>query len=208
MYMEKIREKQNPEEKEREEKKMFSILDLEELTKKHKEEKDKIWDADYHGRELFEKLIEEEKKFLEELMESKERFKKIFKTEKESIYFILETGESLRFKRSSGEFGEKLKSQPVLERVFFISEEEAERIKKEHLLEWPGGTINIINYRVGAVPFELNVYKYPSKIVFKEEENSLKIIGSEFVNEDGKISQDENLSGGYHIGHPITEIIR
>ena len=77
MYMEKIREKQNPEEKEREEKKMFSILDLEELTKKHKEEKDKIWDADYHGRELFEKLIEEEKKFLEELMESKERFKRI-----------------------------------------------------------------------------------------------------------------------------------
>jgi len=187
---------------------MLNLPELSRLINEHKKNEDKILDS-YEKFKLvdrIQKLKEVNRAFLEQLLEKKEYFDKVFSTAKGSFYFILKTGESLRIKQNNNTSDPQYEVQPILSEIFFITGTEAERIYKNHVLDWPGGSIKTTDYGIGASPLEFNIKESESRIIFDKEGNDLKNIRSKF--KDRNKNNEEPLSGAYHIGHPISEIIK
>jgi hypothetical protein len=152
--------------------------------------------------------------FIETLLKEKVRFDKIFRTSNGSLYFQLQSGEVLRMKNiptkdefSAGNEERTFQVQPIMSNLFFISRSEMERISIISLQ--PGEQLQTVPYEQGAVPFDINKRGYPSQIVFEIDNNGiLTLKGTVFRNEHGNVEiLDDQLVGGYHRGHPITNVI-
>ncbi len=173
-----------------------------------------VFETKKNNGQYFKDISETRNEFVQNLLLEKDRFDKIFKTSSGSIYFQIKTGETLRAKMmpdkhefAEGE-GEHFKFQPILNNLFFVLASEVEKATKGDL--YPGEKLKTTTYELGACPLELNIHGYGSQIVFEEKDGFLYLIGTALVRGAGEkiIETDHNLVGGYHVGHPITEIIK
>jgi hypothetical protein len=144
----------------------------------------------------------EVEKFIEELLAEKDKFSKVFKTEHGSIYFVLEDGKSLRFKYS---LVGRDKIRPIKEKIFFISTEVGEELRRVPMRTNINKKIPLINYEVGATPLELNRISDQDKTIYEELEGALILTGT--IDQNGNFT-DMGAYGSWHFGHPVSEIIK
>jgi len=159
--------------------------------------------------------------FVEQLLFEKERFSRVFKTSNGSTYFHLKTGQTLRAKIIPDQYefmigeGKHLKFQPIMRELFFVSQEEADRLKEgfgRNRQFLPAEEIVVTEYGLGASPFELNVVydsEGATQVVFEKKDNKLLLKGSEWKDLHGIKNFDaEQLVGGIHLGNPIVEVLK
>lgn len=150
--------------------------------------------------------------FVEELLAEKERFSKVFRTSKGSVYFNLQTGETIRAKMVDDQYefdtgdGNHFMLQPMLNNLYFLSEDDAVRLMMAGELH-PGEKIKTVPYDLAVVPFEMNIQGFGDRVVFKEENGELLLVGTKWTGEK-TIDTSGNLVGGTHLGHPIIEILK
>lgn len=179
--------------------------DLTLLYKKLYDAEDQINDLNLPFAEREVKYQEIIKIFLEKLIENKDKFKLVFKTSNGSVYFVSKNDQCWRFKAIEDSY----KEQPIVKKVFFVSQTQANKIKKLQSDEfWQE---NIINYKIvktgfdiDTVPVEFGVVGLP-EIIFQEDSESLTILGTKYKNQK---EIDPSFASGFHLGHPILEIIK
>ncbi len=158
--------------------------------------------------------------FIEELLVNKEKFSKVFQTQNGSFYFVSKEGQSWRFKKNKdGEF----KDQPILNKIIFLSPEEAKYFLKfmksdffqEYLIAFQGNLewipeeqrkpykIKKTDFKEGIFPLEIGLKHLP-EVLFDESEDSIEISGVR--RSDGSISKC--FSSGIHLGHAVTKIYK
>jgi len=155
------------------------------------------------------KLIEG---LVEKLEQKKERFRQVFETEQGSKYFVTQQGESVRIKRTNGERYAQGDLQPPTRKIFFIDQNEFDRLPDKRAEKLRDVKIRQAEYQEGAYPVELNIDGFGWEIVFEEGEDPngeryLVMKGSRPADHEIDKSSDQ-LVGGFHMGHKITEIIK
>jgi hypothetical protein len=159
-----------------------------------------------------EQIVEEENQilseFAEELIREKERFFRIFRTERGSIYFQIEGGECVRIASVHQKDGKtKRELQPMVEDLYLLEETPAKAIlaTKGLLALLKDLPMKTAEYAPGAFPFEVNVVKdEKEKIMVDEEDDTITLIGTW----RGRQIDTEKILGKWHVGHPISEIIK
>ena len=198
----------------------FKIDELKNILKELQEQEEIIWDENIDEDSKIAKIIENRKKLVETFILEAGRFDKVFETSLGSVYFVLSSGESLRAKH----FSKNNYSSPyfpevehfgfgsIKQNIFFLDSVEVDRLTKSDFLFYHGSNISTVDYAIGMHPFELNIDGFGFRIVFEMEDNILKLIGTESEDREGNKKIDTNesqeVTGGTHIGHPITKIIK
>lgn len=142
-------------------------------------------------QELIQALIERQ------IAEAK-RYQNIFRTANGSIYFVFSTGESLRIKKT----GEGLRPQPIFDHIYYVDKDQLDELlemRRQDTLqdEIIGKRIRIAPCSLGITPFEFGIQGYfPQSVT--QEPNSITILGD----------KSGVFASGYHLGHPITELIK
>jgi hypothetical protein len=155
-------------------------------------------------------LVENEQKmmmaFVEKMKKEKEKFKLVFETEKGSTYFVSQDGQSWRFKKN--EDG-KIEYQPILKKIFFVSDDEAERILEFKRID-PNWQENIIGFEIrqsefkeGVRPVEIGIESSHQKLFFEEGSEKIKLAKVVYAHNNEEASQ---FAAGIHIGHAISKI--
>ncbi len=176
------------------------------------ETEDRLFEKKVEGESVDFNISKLRSDFVEGLLLEKERFNKVFKTSNGSVYFHLETGETIRAKMVDDKYefnageGKHFMLRPAMNDLFFLSQDESERLARVGDL-YPREKIITVPYGLGAAPFEMNIKRFHSQIVFREEGGELLLIGTKSEGEE-EIDIEGNLFGGTHIGHPITEIVK
>ncbi|MFA5961472.1 MAG: hypothetical protein WC848_02200 [Parcubacteria group bacterium] len=185
-------------------------VDLDEFRKKMMDEIHQVEDEmDENGastKELREKRQRMMSEFVENLKIEKEKFKLVFETEKGSVYFVSKDGQSWRFKRD--EDG-KINDQPIVNKIFFVSDEEAERILEFKRAD-PNWQENIIGFEIrqsefkeGVRPVEMGIKSSHQKLFFEEGGGKIKLAKVVFVHNN---EEDDQFAAGIHIGHAVSRI--
>ena len=147
-------------------------------------------------------------KFVQGLIESKERFASVFKTSRDSFYFHLQSGQTVRFKYVDFGDGPILRSQPMTKELFFLKREDALRIAHDKFGPEVGKQIVMAKYEIGSHPIEFDFEEgVADRIVYEKNEQGFVVKGAEVIGVGFTDKKDE-MMGIYHIGHPVTEIIK
>jgi len=133
------------------------------------------------------------------------RFSLIFKTSQGSTYHIAENGRSYRFKKN----GERVVPQSPNEAIFFLSEEEFNRLAEMtlgflHLDPLVNQKILTTECAIGTHPLELNSADSEEKIVYEKGDDYLILKGTQI----GDLYRSGTLFGSIHFGHSIIEIAK
>jgi len=198
------------------------------------QKRDNVISDEYHDKKIiknFEAFQEEKQKntreFIKSLEDRKDLFKYVFKTldhesaesgylDKNTIgsyYFVLDSGESLRFRWGcqDGEYGYKI--QPIMKNIFFINKNEKDKIQKmrEHeLFEFDiiDKPISLSPISIDTHPLELTVDYWHSELILDLTKKDTLIIKGIKLKNQSENNIEKQLSGGLHIGHPISKIIK
>lgn len=182
-----------------------SVDELLSLPKKLHEAEDEIFDLDLSFEERRAKRQDVINIFLEKLLEKKDQFKYVFKTASGSIYFVSDKEKCWRLKAIDNSY----KAQPVLAKVIFVSQEQANKIIdllnghffQEEIINYK---IDMIDFGLNVVPIEFGIEGFP-EIVFKEDGESFTVLGTKLKEQE---YVEPSFASGIHVGHPITEIIK
>ena len=192
-----------------------TIIDIKELNQYRDrlyQQLDKLEDDYYDQQRLTWNEFQQQEQqkiasYIDKLISEKSKFKSIFKTTSDSIYFIANDSSCWRIKKEK----DKYSPQPITTDIFFVSHDTNQWLVKirqqvfgeEKLVGQKIPTIDLAN---GAVPLELNIYQTPAKIVIDQSQDFIKILGVKFPDDDQLITR--NISLGFHLGHPISKIIK
>lgn len=194
-------EQENPESKV-----MSSVSELTSLREEWADKFDEILDrVKEDSSEVNADLIALISKFAEEVIKDKVKFKWVFKTSKGSLYVVASDNSSLRLKADVN-LRYQSPVQPVFKRIIFIDHDSVELIKErlrrhEEIL---GIKLKTIEPQAGAIPLELNLVGYPTEteVTIEEVDGGVILRGSL-----GFDKEEESVVNGFHIGHPIEQLI-
>lgn len=134
----------------------------------------------------------------EKLLGDKDRFQHIYKTMSGSLYFLLQSGESFRMKEE--ETGIGFGPEPVTQAVIFVTPQQLRQIQERNddfRLALTSEPIQAQKCEVGMVPIEINMVGEPEISLLTDEDSMLTI----------QPGPDRSIDI-YHIGHPISEVVR
>ncbi len=142
---------------------------------------------------------------MENLKAEKEKFKLVFETEKGSVYFVSKNEQSWRFKK---EDDERVACQPIMQKIFFVSIKEAQRIinfKKELCFQEKiiGFQMEKTDFAKNVVPVEMWIENSQQKLFFKENDHSIEISKIAYRASGEEADQ---FASGIHIGHAVSRI--
>lgn len=128
-------------------------------------------------------------KLVDSLLAETDKFDKVFRTDQGSVYFVTKDGASMRVKLTARGI---LKIQPILSKLVFIPQSEVDRILQTTTDQMFDQPFTTCGYEVGATPLELGLRDGPP-LDIEEDEHSISF---------------KERPVGWHIGHPVGEIVQ